>query len=166
MSALRMLLLALTLGATAPAVLAHGDTAQASAKADAPLSTEVHTFGKQGAAQNVTRTITIVMSDAMRFSPGDIKVRQGETIRFIVRNKGKVLHEMVIGTMEELKSHGELMKQHPGMEHDEAYMAHVGAGKKGQMVWQFTEPGAFYFACLLPGHLEAGMVGKITVTKG
>jgi uncharacterized cupredoxin-like copper-binding protein len=65
--------------------------------------------------------------------------------------------------MEELKAHGELMKKHPGMEHDEPYMAHVSSGKKEEMVWHFTKAGEFHYACLVPGHFEAGMIGKITV---
>jgi uncharacterized cupredoxin-like copper-binding protein len=69
----------------------------------------------------------------------------------------------VIGTMKELKAHADMMKKHPGMVHDEPYMAHVKPGATEQMVWQFTKPGEFYYGCLVPGHFEAGMVGKITV---
>ena len=74
------------------------------------------------------------------------------------------MHEMVLGTMDELKKHAELMKKHPGMEHDEPYMAHVAPGKKGEIVWQFTKAGEFFYGCLIPGHFEAGMIGKVTVT--
>ncbi len=158
--------LALMLGIAAPAAFARGDAPDAGHKAHAPVSTEKHAFGQLGDPKKVTRTITVDMNDRMRFVPGDIKVRQGETIRFVVRNSGKVLHEMVIGSMGELKSHQEMMRQHPGMEHDEAYMTHVSAGKQGEMIWQFTEVGEFHYACLIPGHFEAGMIGKITVTKG
>lgn len=63
-----------------------------------------------------------------------------------------------------LKEHAELMLEHPGMEHDEPYMAHVGPGKTERMVWQFTKPGEFYYGCLVPGHFEAGMIGKIVVS--
>ena len=105
------------------------------------------------------------MADTMRFGPSDITVKEGETVKFVVANKGQMMHEMVIGTMDELKAHGELMKKHPGMEHDEPYMAHVSPGKKEEMVWQFTKAGEFYYACLVPGHFEAGMIGKIKVTK-
>jgi uncharacterized cupredoxin-like copper-binding protein len=80
-----------------------------------------------------------------------------------VRNDGKVKHEMVIGTMEELKTHAEMMKKHPGMEHDEPHIAHVAPGKNETLVWQFTKAGTFYFGCLEPGHFEAGMVGQIRV---
>ena len=163
---LKAMLLSLAMAAALPAAFAGVDASDAKHKAATRISAEKHAFGKQGDPKKADRTITIDMNDKMRFVPGDIKVKQGETIRFVVRNKGKVLHEMVIGTMDELKSHGEMMKQHPGMEHDEAFMAHVGAGKKSEMVWQFTETGEFYYACLISGHFEAGMVGKITVTKG
>jgi uncharacterized cupredoxin-like copper-binding protein len=81
----------------------------------------------------------------------------------LVRNDGKIMHEMVIGTMKELKEHAELMKKFPGMEHDEPYMAHVAPSKRGEIVWQFTRAGEFFYACLIPGHLEAGMIAKITV---
>jgi len=90
-------------------------------------------------------------------------VKRGETVRFVVRNHGKVMHEMVIGTMKELQDHADLMRKHPGMEHDEAYMAHVAPGKQGEIVWQFTRAGEFHYACLVPGHMEAGMISRITV---
>lgn len=103
------------------------------------------------------------MEDSMRFTPGNIVVKRGETIRFKVSNHGKLLHEMVIGTMKELEAHAELMKKFPGMEHDEPYMAHVSPGKDGAIVWQFTKAGEYHYACLIPGHMEAGMIARITV---
>ena len=129
----------------------------------APISTEEKTFGREGDLKRVSRTIRIDMGDSMRFAPAEIKVKRGETIRFEVRNSGKTMHEMVLGTMKELKDHAELMKKHPGMEHDEPYMAHVAPGKTERMVWQFTRPGEFYYGCLVPGHFEAGMLGKLVV---
>lgn len=164
-TAVRLSLAVLAFGLGTPA-LAHTGEMHETPKTAAPISTEEHAFGRQGAPAKAVRTITIDMTDNMRFTPADIRIKQGETIRFVVKNKGRMMHEMVIGTMEELKAHGEMMKQHPGMEHDEPYMSHVSPGKEQQLVWHFTQPGEFYFACLIPGHFEAGMVGKITVTKG
>jgi uncharacterized cupredoxin-like copper-binding protein len=155
---------AVTLGAST--AYAHSGETHKKTNANAPISTEEHAFGKQGDPKKATRTIAIDMADTMRFGPADVTVKQGETIKFVVTNKGQMMHEMVIGTMDELKEHGELMKKHPGMEHDEPYMSHVSPGKKEEMVWQFTKEGGFYFACLIPGHFEAGMIGKITVRKG
>ncbi len=133
-------------------------------KQSRPVSTEETAFGREGDPKKVSRTVKVDMSDRMRFTPAELAVKQGETVRFGVKNSGKVMHEMVLGTMDELKEHAELMKKHPGMEHDEPYMAHVAPGKTETMVWQFTKPGEFYYGCLVPGHFEAGMVGKVRVT--
>jgi uncharacterized cupredoxin-like copper-binding protein len=121
------------------------------------------TFGREGDPAKATRTIRVDMSDAMRFTPADITVKRGETVKLVASNKGQVLHEMVLGTSQELEKHAQMMKKFPGMEHDEPYMAHVKPGKSGEIVWQFTKAGEFKFACLIPGHFEAGMVGKVTV---
>ena len=102
------------------------------------------------------------MSDTMRFTPDSVTVKRGETIRFLVKNEGKILHEMVLGNDEGLKEHAALMRKFPEMEHDEPYMVHVSPGKTGQMIWTFDKPGEVVFACLIPGHYEAGMTGKVT----
>lgn len=142
----RLLLLLLALPSLA---LAHDDTP----------------FGRQGDPNAVRRTIDVDMSDSMRFSPAELTVREGETIQFRVKNSGKAQHEMVLGTLESLKAHAGMMKKHPGMEHDDPYAAHVPPGKTGTFVWQFTKAGEFYYGCLVPGHFEAGMLGKVRVTS-
>jgi uncharacterized cupredoxin-like copper-binding protein len=145
---------------TAGAAWSHGDK-HAAAKS-APVVKEQKPWGIAGDARGA-RTVEVRMTDDMKFTPSRIEVREGETIRFVVRNSGKVLHEMVIGTPAELQAHAELMKKHPGMEHDEPYMAHVSPGKRGTLTWNFNRPGTFQFACLIPGHFEAGMTGTIVV---
>ena len=142
----------------------HGDAQRKANTAKQDVSTEEKPFGREGDPKRVTRTVNIDMSDTMRVSPSSLTITRGETVRFVARNSGKVMHEMVLGTMQELKDHAALMKKHPGMEHDEPYMAHVAPGKTERIVWQFTKPGEFYFGCLIPGHFEAGMIGKIIVT--
>ena len=91
-------------------------------------------------------------------------MKRGDTIRFVMHNKGRIQHEIVIGTMKELQEHSELMKKFPEMEHEAAHMLHVAPGKTGEIVWQFNRAGTFNFACLIAGHFEAGMVGTIIVT--
>ena len=103
------------------------------------------------------------MADDMRYTPDRIEVRLGETVRFVHRNDGKVLHEFVIGRKKDLEQHAAMMRKYPGMEHDEPYMAHVAAGKSVEIIWTFNRAGEFDFACLIPGHFEAGMVGRIIV---
>ena len=122
-------------------------------------------FGRAADPRKAARTIHIEMSDTMRFSPGELEVRQNESVRFVVRNGGRQMHEMVLGTMEDLKQHAELMRKHGGMEHDDDGMAHVAPGKTGEFGWQFTRPGTYYFGCLIPGHFEAGMIGKVVVKQ-
>lgn len=120
-------------------------------------------IGMPGKPGDVTRTIEVEMSDAMRFRPDRIRVKRGETVRFVVKNVGRVEHEMVLGTMEELKEHAELMRKSPGMEHAEPNEVSAEPGKTGELIWRFTEAGTIPFACLEPGHFEAGMIGEIEV---
>lgn len=143
-------------------VLAHGDSHGKNSATQSPAVVET-AFGKTGVPGKATRTVAVGMADNMRFTPSSIEVKRGDTVRFVVKNNGKIMHEMVLGTMADLKQHAEMMRKHPGMEHDEPYMAHVAPGKSEALVWQFTKPGEFYYGCLIAGHFEAGMVGKITV---
>ena len=148
----------------ATGVLAHGDEDQGKKK---DKSTDGHAtaLGKPGDPQKISRTIEVDMTDAMRFKPATIKVKRGETIRFLVRNTGKMKHEMVLGTIRELKEHAELMRKFPEMEHADPNQVSVEPGKTGELIWQFTRAGTFDFACLQPGHFEAGMVGKIRSSR-
>jgi uncharacterized cupredoxin-like copper-binding protein len=144
-------------------VFAHGNEEHVKKKSFDATKVEEKAFGREGNPKKVTRIIKLGMSDAMRYTPSDVVVKRGETVRFVLHNEGKVLHEMVLGTPEELKEHAALMKKFPDMEHADANMAHVKPGAKGEIVWQFTKPGQYQFACLMPGHFEAGMVGQVTV---
>jgi uncharacterized cupredoxin-like copper-binding protein len=139
----------------ATAALASGNHAGGHGNTDA--------IGKPGKAANVTRTINIDMNDTMRFTPSSIDVKQGETIKFIVKNSGKIKHEMTIGAMKDLIAHAEQMKKNPGMEHDEPNTASLAPGKTGEIIWQFTTAGKVDFACLEAGHFDAGMKGFVNV---
>ena len=154
--------LALALLAVPLAVQGHGEGRKSARKHQPMVETE---FGRTGDPQRATRTIRVDMSDRMRFTPDALEIRQGDTVRFIVKNSGKTMHEMVLGTMTDLKEHAEAMKKHPGMEHDEPFMAHVEPGKTEEIVWQFSKSGEFHYGCLIPGHFEAGMVGRIRVVS-
>ena len=120
-------------------------------------------WGIAGDAKSVQQEITLTMNDNMRFSPTVITVKQGDTVRFVVKNQGKQMHEMVIGTKKDLDAHAALMVKFPNMEHDEPYMAHVASGKSQNLIWTFNRAGDFEFACLIGGHYQAGMMGRINV---
>ena len=156
-------LIAAALTVAAGVALAHGDTDHAKKSVAKPLSKEEHAFGREGDPKKSGRTIRVDMADSMRFTPGALTVKRGETVRFVVTNSGKQMHEMVIGTEAELRKHAEQMSKHPTMEHDEPYMAHVKPGAKEEITWTFTKAGKFMYGCLIPGHFEAGMKGAINV---
>jgi uncharacterized cupredoxin-like copper-binding protein len=145
------------------ASFSHGDTAQGSKKAGVAKK-EQKPWGIAGDRSAAKRTIEVKMLDTMRFEPDTIQVRPGETVRFVVTNRGQLLHEMVIGTRQVLDEHAALMARFPNMEHDEPYMTHVLPGKTGEIVWRFNRPGEYDFACLIAGHYQAGMIGKVKVS--
>ena len=157
---------AILMGASAS--FAHGNAAHSAASTTSAASTaiapEQKPWGIAGEAKAVQRSITLRMTDDMRFSPDHITVKQGETVRLRVENKGQLLHEVVLGTPATLAEHAQMMLKFPKMEHDEPYMAHVAPGQAGDLLWQFNRAGQFDFACLIAGHFQAGMRGTITVT--
>jgi uncharacterized cupredoxin-like copper-binding protein len=126
-------------------------------------SASVPAFGRAADPAQAKRIIAIDMSDRLRFTPAEVAVRKGEVVRFVVSNSGKLAHEFVLGTLAELKEHAQMMQNDPGMEHDAPHMAQVAPGKARSVAWQFMQSGEFYFGCLVPGHFEAGMLGKIVV---
>ena len=121
-------------------------------------------LGEPGKPGEVSRTIRVDMADTMRFTPEMIDVQQGETIRFVVKNSGRLKHEMVLGTPKELKAHYAMMLKMPEMEHAEDNMVTVEPGKTGEIIWRFTRARVVDFACLQPGHYGAGMKGQARVT--
>ncbi len=129
-----------------------------------PVRMEQKPWGIAGNTQAAGRTIEVSMSDKMRFTPERIELKLGETVSFVVHNRGELMHEFVIGTKAELDEHAELMRKFPTMEHDEPYMAHVAPGKSSRIVWTFNRAGTFDFACLIAGHYQAGMVGRVVVS--
>ncbi|MCX5565834.1 cupredoxin family protein [Alcaligenes faecalis subsp. phenolicus] len=119
--------------------------------------------GQPGDPAQVTRTIEIDMLDTMRFTPGEIQVNAGETVRFFVKNSGKLPHELVIGSLADLKAHAIEMRQNPHMKHAEPNAITLESGQRGGLVWKFDQAGTVDFACTIPGHMEGGMVGKVQV---
>lgn len=124
---------------------------------------EASAIGEPGKAASASRTIQVDMADNMRFSPADIQVKAGETIRFVVRNAGQIRHEMVLGTEADLKAHYAEMLKMPEMEHADPNAVTLEAGQRGELLWRFTRSGRVDFACLQPGHYDAGMRGQVGV---
>jgi len=121
-------------------------------------------YGAPGDPREAKRTVTVTMSDDMRFAPAGVAVRRGETVRFVVRNAGRLKHEMMLGSEEELVEHAKAMQEHPDMEHDDENAVTVPPGETRELVWRFTRAGRVDFGCLVPGHYEAGMKGHVRVS--
>ena len=128
-----------------------------------PVSVEQKPFGIAADPKTAVRTMTIAMSgqDALLAGRTDDSRRRNRA--FVVRNNGKLVHEIVLGTRDDLDKHAAEMRKNPEMEHDEPHMLHVKPGTAGDLGWTFNRPGEFEFACLIPGHYDAGMKGRIIV---
>lgn len=129
-------------------------------------------FGHPGQANEVNRTIQVTALDTMQYTPSTITVRQGETIKFVITNAGKIRHEFVLGDSSAQREHAEEMKKMmsmAGMEgmtmHDDPNGVSLEPGQTKTLIWHFTRPGSFKFACHEPGHYEAGMIGKVAVEQ-
>jgi len=122
-------------------------------------------YGRPGDTHRATRTVEIEASDDMRYTPSTIAIAQGETVRIVVKNTGRVPHELVLGSLAEVKAHAEMMRTHPGMAHDEPNQIMVEPGGTRELLWNFSHAGKVDFACTIPGHLEAGMKGVVVVDR-
>jgi uncharacterized cupredoxin-like copper-binding protein len=151
----------LLFGTASVGLHAHGESPHGSDPG--PVVKEQTAWGIAADPELATRTIEVVMTDDMRFTPHAFAFREGETVRLSVRNAGQIMHELVIGDAESLREHAEMMLRFPDMEHEEPYMAHVPPGEMAEIVWTFNRSGVFEFACLIPGHYQSGMRAEVAV---
>jgi uncharacterized cupredoxin-like copper-binding protein len=122
--------------------------------------------GEPGDPKKAGRIVEIVMSEGpgtMSYSPDRIEVRKSEQIKFVLKNAGELRHEFLIDSVENNAKHKAEMEKSPDMEHEEPNGRHVEPRQTAEILWRFTKAGAFEFACLIPGHYEAGMKGVILV---
>lgn len=123
-------------------------------------------YGKPGDPKKPARVIQIRMGEGdgkMFFAPALVEIKRGEQVRFKLMNGGELDHELVLATLEENLKHAVEMQKNPDMEHDDPNAKRLAPKKSGDIVWHFTKAGEFDFSCLIPGHREAGMTGKIIV---
>jgi uncharacterized cupredoxin-like copper-binding protein len=121
-----------------------------------------YSAGEAGDPKKPARTVEIEMHE-MEYLPSKIEVKRGEQIRFVIRNTGTEAHEFLLATTEENLKHEVAMRKNPDMEHDEPNGLRIVAKKAGEILWKFTKPGTFEYACLIPDHREYGMTGKVIV---
>jgi uncharacterized cupredoxin-like copper-binding protein len=122
--------------------------------------------GEPGNPKRPSRTVEVVMREGdgrMFYEPERLEVKRGEQIRFVIVNAGELAHEFVVADTKDNLKHAELMKKYPDMEHDDPNGKTLQPKARTEMLWRFTKRGEFEFACLIPGHREAGMTGKVIV---
>lgn len=122
--------------------------------------------GEPGNPKKPAKIVQVTMGESdgkMLFAPARIEVRKGDQIKFVLRNNGELEHEFVLASAADNLKHAEEMKKHPDMAHEEPNGKQLAPKKTGEIIWKFTKAGEFEYACLIPGHREAGMTGTIVV---
>ncbi len=155
---------ALALGAVTTAAVA----APSSAHAPEKQASEAAQFaaGEPGAPNKPFRVVEVAMiegSGTVNFSPNRIAVKMGEQIKFVITNKGALEHEFKLDSIERIAKHKIAMEKNPEMVHDEPNGTSLEPGKSAEILWKFSQAGTYEFACLVPGHYEAGMHGTVIV---
>jgi uncharacterized cupredoxin-like copper-binding protein len=127
---------------------------------------EAFSAGEPGDPKRPARIVPITMRETngkMLFVPQEVDVKKDEQVKFVIRNNGELDHEFILATTAENFKHAEAMKKNPDMEHDDPNGKRLAPRTSGEILWRFTKTGEFEFACLIPGHREGGMVGKVVV---
>ena len=122
--------------------------------------------GESGDAKKPSRIIQVTMQERdgkMLFAPDRVEIRKGEQIKFVLHNSGELDHEFVLATAQENSEHAAMMKENPEMRHADSNARRVAPKQTSELVWKFTKAGEFEFACLIPGHRDAGMFGAVDV---
>lgn len=149
-----------------------------------PTLADSFTFGEPAPAAKATRTVEVLLKD-IAFEPKSLQVKAGETVRFVLINQGQLPHEFNLGDKamhaehqkEMVAMQGKLFTgamQHEGMDHSQMNHAeghgHAGGntvlvqpGQRAELTWTFSKSAPIEFACNVPGHYQAGMVGPLTI---
>ena len=140
-------------------------------------------IGVKGKLSEVDRTIEIKMYDNY-YEPSEIKIKKGETIKFIIHNYGELVHEFNIATKEmhikhqpemmkmlenqillankiDKKKMKEMAKEDHSMGHSHSNSVLLEPNENGEIIWKFNTEVKLEIACNIPGHYETGMIAKI-----
>jgi len=143
----------------------------------------IKAIGVKGNEKDIDRVITVLMYDNY-YEPNQIKIKKNETIKFLVKNKGELVHEFNIATKAmHLKHQTEMMemveneiilvdkidkikmkemaKKNPSTAHSHSNSVLLSPGESAELIWKFSNTLDIEAACNVPGHYEAGMITKI-----
>jgi uncharacterized cupredoxin-like copper-binding protein len=126
-----------------------------------------YSAGEPGDPKKPARIVLVTMRETndgkMIYEPGKLEVKAGEQVRFVLTNAGALEHEFVLASSEDNEKHAQAMRANADMKHEEPNGRMLAPKAKSEIVWRFGKAGTFEFACLIPGHREAGMTGTVTV---
>ena len=139
--------------------------------AAAPRSPAIDPHYSYAAGQPVkgkwkSTAVTVVLSEQggkLVISPNRLRFKQGEVVKFSIRNDTAVKHELVLGTATENLGHAESMRISPDIEDHEVNGRVMNPNSTAELQWQFINTGTFEFACLVPGHAETEIRGEVIV---
>ena len=146
-------------------------------------SASMNMIGEKGDPNKIDRVVNIKMYDNY-YEPNVVKIKKGETIKFIIENLGELVHEYNIGTkemhikhqpeMQKLIDHEiilgdkidrikmkKMSKMDHSLGHSHANSVMLEPKKTGELIWKFTKDINLEMACNIPGHYETGMVGNL-----
>ena len=141
----------------------HGTPSGIKSMSMAPPAPVEKSHGRPGDTSQPSRSINIEINDKLRVAPAEVSVKQGETIKFIVKNSTKTPQRMALGILGELKERATILKQFPIMEMNQPNLLHVKPGESAELLWQFTQVGTFNFSCSAQACLEPAAIGKVVV---
>ena len=124
------------------------------------------TVGMPAKAEQATKTIAVELLDTMRFKfSEEVKIKDGDIVKFVVTNTGRLPHEFSIGDQQEQDAHRQMMRNMPNMHHEDGNAVSLKPGETKILTWHFKGSGDVVFACNIPGHYEAGMHHKSALGK-
>ncbi len=141
----------------------HGDPVRGSNESQPSPPPLDKPYGRAGDSASISRTLSLVMDEGGRCSPGTLAAKQGESVKIVARNASKRPQELAIGTAAELKEHADVLKKFPRMQGSHANRAHAATGATVELVWRFTQPGEFSIACAPSGQFVPEGLAKVTV---
>lgn len=109
------------------------------------------------------REIDISMSE-WTFSNLEIEVKQGERIRFNVRNDGKIPHEFMFMSMPMMQAVTYRARRADWnlLEHEALFeKSLLLPGEMLSFVAEVQTAGSWMFMCMLPYHMQMGMMGQV-----
>jgi len=122
-------------------------------------------FGSPGEAQDVAHEYAVTIEKTRCTISGDLTTWQGDTLAFVVQNRGDRTSELVLGNIGAVAEHARLAVRDPALDHETHAMVHVEPGRRETLYWRFTRVGIFEYGCFVPDSRVPAALARITVLR-